>query len=192
MPDFDSQASQEMSESEMSDKLLRWLPMGESDHNCQCLSVPRCPLRQVSAYNLGDDAGSYFSRSSADNSNYSALSDIEQLTAEIDELLKDMAGRERLETSELRASSRLPGRNRKQFRRGSRCSTEQQSIKSAALPRRPCRQKSFGGRERRWSACAHEGSYSSLPKVASEGILASSSSPRRSLPQMPRRQKSDV
>lgn len=190
MPEFERQASQELSESGKSDKLLRWLPMMESEHKCPG-SVPKCPLRQVSVYSLGD-AGSYLSRSSAGTSNYSLLSDIEQLTIEIDELLKDMAGGERLETSQGGASSRHTCRNRKQFRRGSRCSADQQSITSATLPRRPNRQNSFGGREKRWSACTQEGSHTSLPEASSEGKMTSSSSARRSLPQMPRRQKSDV
>jgi hypothetical protein len=196
MPYFERQASHEMSDSvrsvsEKSDKLLRWLPMAESDHNCHC-SVPRCPLRQASFYNHSD-TGSYLSRSSAGTSNYSILSDIEQLTIEIDELLKDMKGGERWESSLGGASSLHTCRNRKQPRRGSRCSVDHQSIKSATLPRRPYRQNSFGGPEKRWSACTHEGSYNSLPQASSEGEMASSSVPaRRSLPQMPRRQKSNV
>ena len=187
MPDFERKASNEMSESSgKCDKPMRWHPMVETDHTYRC-SVPRCPLRQASDYNLSD-SDSCFSQNSASvtkSSRYS--SDCEHLAFRIDALLKDLENGERWESSAGGSSSQSAGRNLKHYRcAGSRCSADlHQSIKNADLPRRP-------RGDQRWSSCAHEGSCNSLPKAASECKSTCSTTRRLSLPQMPRRQKSNV
>ncbi|CAB9502004.1 expressed unknown protein [Seminavis robusta] len=186
-PDFQRRASKEMSEC---GKPLRWLPM-ESDQKCQALcSVPRFPRRQASFRNhASSDAGSCLSRSSGDSA-YSWLSECEQLSIEILEMFKDLE----CERSQAGASSRQSRGNRSHFRRGSRCSTDHQSIKSATLPRRPYRQKSFGRQEKRWSACTADLSCDSVPDAPSDAKTTTSSTittaPRGTMPKMPRRQKS--
>ena len=174
-PHLDGQAEKVMT----GDKPLRWLPDMGSNHRRQSLnSIPRFPLRQASFYTYSD-AGSRLSRTSSGTC--SILSDCEQLSIDIHEMLKDLHGESGESCESAQAEVAAP----------SRCSTDRQSIKSASLPRRPCRNPSFGTGDKRWSGGTDEESFKSFPGAVTGGKTPVSTT-RRSLPQMPRRQKSDV
>ena len=161
----------------------RWLPCKSEKRPSLLPSV--LPRRQASYHTESSCCSS--SLCSNDGASYSILSECEKLSQELTEMLKNLENgkRDRGDSSPSKLSFSHRNKRLNRFRQ---LGEDQDSTKSASLPRQPCRQMSFARREKRWSACTADGSYTSLPDAEN-----GKDQRRASLkPQKPRRQKSDV